>query len=386
MRTSPSSCPVSLSLSLLAGSLFFTFAACSSPEEMALPDGGDQQSDDLGTDSDAGTRPPRPPVGAPITAPMNTWTWVDFPDAVCDDGTPTGIGVSLTGSKNLLVFMNGGGACWSYLTCAGGFSTHGPFGKSQFDKASGQLKGSVLDRQAANPFADYNMVFVPYCTSDVHAGDKVTTYTSANGSNMMVMHHKGRANIAAYLKRLAATIPTPEKLVVSGSSAGGFGSAADYDLFRTYFPGSKSYLLDDSGPPFIGDAIPENLRTSWYDVWGLDQTFGAECPACKMDMSALVGVLGQKYPKDRMALLSYTQDSTIRQFFGFQSADKFQMNLYDLASKVLDPRPQFHYYFVTGTSHTFLGSPASTTAQGVPLWSWITQFATDDPAWTSTKP
>jgi hypothetical protein len=41
---------------------------------------------------------------------------------------------------------------------------------------------------------------------------------------------------------------------------------------------------------------------------------------------------------------------------------------------------------VTGTGHTFLGKPAATTAQGTPLWTWLTQFLTDDPAWASTKP
>ncbi len=39
-----------------------------------------------------------------------------------------------------------------------------------------------------------------------------------------------------------------------------------------------------------------------------------------------------------------------------------------------------------GTSHTFLLKPGVTTAQGVPLWTWLTQFVNDDAAWTSTKP
>ena len=63
--------------------------------------------------------PAVPMLGAPITAPAKTWTWVNFPDAVCDDGSPTGIGVSLNpASKDILIFLQGGGACWDYDSCA----------------------------------------------------------------------------------------------------------------------------------------------------------------------------------------------------------------------------------------------------------------------------
>ena len=50
------------------------------------------------------------------------------------------------------------------------------------------------------------------------------------------MHHKGRPNLVAFLKRVTATLPDPEKVVLSGSSAGGFGAAASYDVVHSYFP------------------------------------------------------------------------------------------------------------------------------------------------------
>ena len=328
--------------------------------------------------------PGQPPRGAPIQAASSTWTWVDFPDSACDDGSPTGIGVNLNGSKDLLVFLNGGGACWDYTTCVL-FSTsaHGPFGSAQFNQGIAAVGGSVLDRAAPNPFAGFNLVFVPYCTGDIHGGDNVITYTS--GSNQKVIYHKGRANIAAYLARLAATVPAGGKVVVSGSSAGGFGVNMVYDLFHQYFSGSKLYLLDDSGPLFVGDAIPAFLRSSWYSSWGLERTLTPLCPSCPQDFSALIPILAAKYPGERLALLSYTQDNVIRSYLGLSATD-FQTNLYGLAGTRLDPLAQSRYYLVTGTGHTFLGKPAATTAQGIPLWNWLTQFIADDPAWASTKP
>lgn len=327
----------------------------------------------------------RPPLGAPITVPKNTWTWVDFPTAVCDDGSPTGIGVNANDGKNLLIFLNGGGACWDYLTCAVlNTSSHGPFGKPQFDGMRGGLPGSVLDRSAANPFGDFNLVFVPYCTGDVHSGDAVQDYDWFGQKK--TIHHKGRPNLVAFLSRLAATFPTAEKVIVSGSSAGGFGAAASYDLVHPYFPTSRLYLLDDSGPTFVGDGIPKDLRAAWYKSWNLGKSFGALCPTCDSDLSGLITALIRKYPTERMALLSYTEDQVIRNFYGAQTPQAFKANLYDLADKRLSAHPLARYYFVTGDSHTFLGAPGKTTAQGVPLSDWLRQFVTDDPAWMSTRP
>ncbi|MBL9007683.1 MAG: esterase [Myxococcales bacterium] len=330
-------------------------------------------------------KPPRPPLGMPLSVPADTWTWVDFPDSACDEGTTTGIGVNWNGSKNLLFFLMGGGACWDYLSCAVlNTSTHGPYGKAQFEAQRGGLADSILSRSPDNPFADYNMVFVPYCTGDVHAGDAVQTYEGLGKKK--VVHHKGRPNLVAFLKRVAATLPEPEKVVLSGSSAGGFGAASSYDLVHSYFPENRVYLVDDSGPVFIETGIPKDLRDKWYASWNLKATFGPLCANCQSDLSDMINILATKYPTERMALLSYTEDKVIRGFFGAQQPQVFKNNLYDLADKRIAPRSRFKYYFVTGDSHTFLGSPGKTTAQGVRLLDWLKQQVTDDPTWTSTRP
>ncbi|HNF96182.1 MAG TPA: pectin acetylesterase-family hydrolase [Pseudomonadota bacterium] len=359
--------------------LSFLLASCGGLPDQPVPD--DEQS---GSPS----LPTVPPLGAPITAPAKTWTWVNFPDAVCDDGSATGIGVSLNpASKDLLIFLQGGGACWDYDSCAvSNTSTHGPYGESQFNSTKLLFViGSILDRNAKSSFQDMNMVYVPYCTGDVHTGDNVMTY-DGGGDKKRVIHHKGRPNLIAFLKRIAATVPMPGKLVVTGSSAGGFGSSLNYDLVRAFFPQAKSYLLDDSGPPMVGDAIPADLRQKWYTAWRLDQTIGKLCPDCNRDFSTLVPILGKRYPHDRMGLLSYTQDGVIRKFFGNQSEQQFQQNLTAMAKSTIDPLPNFHYYFVSGTGHTFLFTPGLTTVKGVSLLGWISQLGSDDPKWTSVTP
>lgn len=326
-------------------------------------------------------------LGAPINASADTWSWIDFPDSVCDEGTPTGIAINpVANSKNLLVFLTGGGACWERTTCVQvSTASKGPFTKVQFEQLKGMVGGSILDRNlAGTPFKDYSLVFIPYCTGDVHAGDSRNDYGTAGMPQYY--NHRGYRNVEAFLKRLGATFPELDRLVVSGSSAGGFGSAFNYDQFRRYFPkAKKSYLLDDSGPPLIGDAIQSFERESWYKAWNLNTTVGDRCPGCPEDFSQMIPELRRRYPNDRFALLSTTQDQTIRGFF-LMNAMTFEAALLDLAVKVIDPLPNFKYYFVAGQSHTFMLNPNKNNAPNQPLLGWLTQFVNDDAGWRSVKP
>ena len=342
---------------------------------------------DTTSNADAATPPadmagkPRPPVGAPLTTPMNQWTWVDFPDSMCDDGTPTGIGVNLTGSKNVLIYLQGGGACWDYLTCVQlPFAVHGPYGANEFMAG---FDGTVLGTVAGNPYAGWNVVYVPYCTSDLHAGHSTKTFMS--GGDSRTFHFNGRANMTAFLKRIAATWPSAEKVVVSGSSAGGFGAGLNADLAFSYFPDSQRYLVDDSGPAMIGPGVPSFLRTAAYDQWNVGEWMDVLCPQCKDDFSQFYNVLAATYPKSRGALLSYEQDGTISRYF-VESAAQFQTDLNDLATMRLDALPNMKYFYENGVNHTMLLDPTKHTVNGVSLLPWLTQMTTDDPAWTSVKP
>ena len=86
-----------------------------------------------------------------------------------------------------------------------------------------------------------------------------------------------------------------------------------------------------------------------------------------------------------MALLSYTQDATISGFFEL-TPQLFEPYIYDLATAVLDPQPNFRYYFVPGGNHTFLLAPSPISSKGVGLINWLGQFITDNPGWATVKP
>ena len=111
-------------------------------------------------------------AGDPITAEALTWTWVGFENAVCMDGSSTGIGVSINPeSDRLLIVLEGGGACFDPVSCAGVANQDG-YGETKFTRdTTGVLSRGIFDRDdETNPFRDFSFVYVPYCTGDVHGG------------------------------------------------------------------------------------------------------------------------------------------------------------------------------------------------------------------------
>ncbi|HEX9289944.1 MAG TPA: pectin acetylesterase-family hydrolase [Anaeromyxobacteraceae bacterium] len=344
--------------------------------------------------SNEATSPPRPVLGEPITGLVqDTWTWVDFPDSACDDGSPTGIGVSLGSGPDVLVFMEGGGACWNYATCVtyrGQIAAAGPFGQPQFDVKKTELAGSIFDRSVpSNPFKSSSFVYVPYCTGDVHSGSNVVEYTDPTGAGApSTYHHVGHENVLAYLKRVAATFPSPGKLVVSGSSAGGFGALVNYDTFRTYWPTGQLSLVDDSGPPLPGAQVKAQLDT-FDPSWKLYQLLDTFCTECRTDITKGLTSLARRHPADRMSLLSWETDTVIP-FFFLLSEDAFVSLLLQTAHGTINPLANAKYFLVGGTTattplnrHTVLGHPGDFSVDGVGLWQFLDQQVNDTPGWAS---
>ena len=129
---------------------------------------------------------PMADFGPPVVAPANQWTWVDVPGSVCANGTATGFGLNPAADPTtLLIFLQGGGACWDGLTCYGIQSADhlsSGYGTDQFAAESPHLSQLILFNRsnARNPWHDANLVYVPYCTGDVHGGDRIVQYNWGN--------------------------------------------------------------------------------------------------------------------------------------------------------------------------------------------------------------
>jgi hypothetical protein len=327
------------------------------------------------------------PLGMPITAPDSTWTWVPFDNAFCADGSSTGIGVNLSStSTRVLIYLEGGGACWNEATCytlmsAVNFTTgysETNFMADSTDQAGLAEPNGFFDRTAtANPFQDYSYVYVPYCTGDIFAGNNVVTY----GTN--TAHYVGFTDFTAYLERIVPTFPTADRVILSGSSAGGFGAAVNWWQTQQAFGKIRVDLIDDSGTPMPPDVVPSTNPTAqaWFSAWNLGATLPPGCTACQTRLDAILGYYDQIYPDHRAALLSYTEDTVLPLFFGI-STDQFTMGLQEDLTNYFTPPATFKAFTNDAMGHVLMNTPQLTTS-GVTLQTFLTQMVTDDTSWVS---
>jgi hypothetical protein len=329
-----------------------------------------------------------PSVEKPFTG------WVGVGGMRCADGSATGVGISpgTSDPDKVLVYLAPGGACWSTGAC----STTVPraFGSAEYTILKAFAAGTIFDRTlAGNPFRTWTQVFVPYCTGDVHAGDTVRVHGG------VTWEHHGWKNLQAAVATFTGVLQRPTHLVVAGSSAGGYGALAAYDLVRAEWDpagGTTAALLDDSGPTFDATGLPSTLLARWWDVWGLGSTIGTRCPACETNLAAVWSGLHARHPADRLALLSTTQDQTMRGFFAdpelaisAQTGAEFEAHLDAFVQSLGTLGPQVAAYRVGGTTERtrhalladafFLGN-----TQGRALLDWVSQLTALDPAWASS--
>lgn len=305
--------------------------------------GGASSTGSGGTSTDGGKVLPEPcapdesaPVPANRCSPdggsgtkCGAWIPVTLPGAVCSDGSPYKIFVKYSNtSNNLAVEFEPGGACWDYESCSGNGGIRGaanPHGIQDDHMAQYQYL-NLLASSDQNPVKDYNMVFVSYCTGDVHTGDKVATYTSSGpvdggtgdgGTDTITFHHNGHKNTLAVVDWMRKTFGTVPKMLVTGCSAGGAGAIINYHFIRKGMGSNVqcSYLLDDSGPIFHSDGPSNQLDTNVRSAWnvdpildGLDGELPVSIPALKQDFGLMNLAVAQAYPHDRLSLALYRMD------------------------------------------------------------------------------
>lgn len=378
-------------LSVLALLTSISLAACGSGAGDTGSGGDDQgagggggEGGAAGTTNPAGGGGGAAELGEPIDAPLEQWTWVGFDDAFCADGSTTGIGVNLTDrSSKVVIYLMGGGACWDNTTCyvyKTAVNIESGYGEAQFNSDSKGLDVSIFNRaDMKNPLRDASYFFVPYCTGDIHGGNNPDADYGGKKTK-----HVGFKNMEAYLRRIVATVPNAERVVLSGSSAGGFGAGLNWWQTQAAFGDMRVDLVDDSGPPLAPPYLSASLEGQWRSAWNLKATLPEGCTGCESSLSALFGFYAAQLPKNRAALLSYTHDNVIAAYFGI-TTDQVAAGLGVLGAE-LDTYSNTRYYYLGGEGHVLLGDPGGTSQNGVVLIDWLTDMLADDPDWASVKP
>ena len=182
-------------------------------------------------------------------------------DGLCSAGTPFQFYAKTSdASNNLLIFFNGGGACWFGQSCdlSSEPNIHSPF--ADMDANNPNLATGIFDfENTENPFADYDMVFIPYCTGDVHIGSGERNYSYQNAAGDEVnytAHHNGFENSMTSLNWIFDNFTAVDNVVVAGSSAGAIGGSFYSGIVAEHYPSSPVVLIADAAGGYRTSKLP----------------------------------------------------------------------------------------------------------------------------------
>jgi hypothetical protein len=345
-----------------------------------------------------------PGIQNPTRGSYQEWIEIPLHGTVCGNDSQYKIWANYSNTRDdLVVVLEPGGACWDYDSCTGKNGIRGAAnvdGLPDDHYALAPFISPFLNRfDDTSPTRDWNMIYVPYCTGDVHTGNAVVTYQDPSGASAPVtFHHEGHADMLAVTAWIDSHFTHVPKLLVTGCSAGGVGSIVNYSMLRGgIHAADQGYLLDDSGPVFpdAASGFSTPMHQKIRAAWNLDSLAGELPPGFTFDdMGTLNSAVADAFPNDRLATTFFERDYNFslysyERFYNFPPKDQImQMWAADTQLLVdLYNTRQNLYYFLPywrsiNSSHcttvlNFVGSDIADT--NTSLAQWVSDLVEDRP-------
>lgn len=244
----------------------------------------------------------------------------------------------------LLIYFEGGGACWGWVSCSGMFDTN-----VSDDELSG-FRGIFDFSNAANPFADHSVLFIPYCTGDVHIGDTIRHY--GDSTSVRPVAHLGDRNVQAALTWVADTLDaSPASVVISGTSAGSYGALFHAPTIAKLFPAARISVIGDSGVPLLND-YPEVLK-GWGSSDVVRRMRGIEGEVTREDLTLERAheYFVSRNPDALLAQVTSDRDAVQSAFYLISGSSRGRDATYALLDSLEATLPTFHAFVVAGSDH-----------------------------------
>ena len=302
-------------------------------------------------------------------------------------------------SKNVMVFFEGGGACWENFTCSFPITgqSSGPY---QFfvpainPAAHPNTFDGVFKNVAGNPLRDWSVVYIPYCTGDLHTGSTTKTYYNAGNPDLPVpaftIQHRGFDNFMVVLDWMKKNLDAPPEMLVTGVSAGGYGAALNFPWLARAYPEAKLSVLADASqgvtaPAFDLSPVGRNTWNPQLAPW----VWGPPVISSKIPGNELLRVATLSHRHARFSQYTTSFDTVQIGFYGLMkqlyqyggncpspddystAVDWYQKMSQKLVSYAVT-LPNYRFYLAGGQSHTILSGPSffteSTAGEGFSHW------------------
>ena len=229
-------------------------------------------------------------------------------------------------SSKLLINFMGGGACWHDHNCLGALETMTYIPEagvldlflSLQSTASLAERGILDSSNPDNPFWDWNLVFIPYCTGDTHWGSNDFTYTDPVTAESHTIHHRGFDNFLATLNDMRQVFPSPEQVFVTGQSAGGFGAIYNFPYIKETYYDKRVDVLGDGADGITTSTFSGYLTSNWNAgatlpdwVTGID----VSTTLASLSLGDIYSKMAAYYPGSRFGQYANAYDGTQRYFY-----------------------------------------------------------------------
>lgn len=292
-------------------------------------------------------------------------------------------------TDNLMVYFQGGGACWDGFTC-GAIGQFASVYEITDDHMDFYTEGYFDFDNEANPVADYNIVFAPYCSGDVHGGDSVVTFDVPAEQlgvdfDEITVNFNGFNNSRAVMDWTFENFAEPEEVMVSGCSAGGYGA--------TY---NAPYIMDnysDVQVVHVADAATGVTPTAWqgYETWNFLENLPefvpglAEATLDTYNNNLSTTSMAAAFPENTFAQYNAFLDNVQIGFYGLligtpvseenfaEVAEEWTTGLLTNLATIEGTVDNFSSYTVGGLSHCVVNRPEFYTyeIEGMTVSEWV---------------
>ncbi|GLE06365.1 hypothetical protein PINS_up015612 [Pythium insidiosum] len=294
--------------------------------------------------------------------------------------------------RKVLLFLQGGGACVDNYTC--NFALQCSSSDSTFVPNARALSAGILNRSDPdNVFNDWNIVHIPYCTGDIHVGNRTLPSTETGIEAVLnrpvclkqnqTMHLNGFNNADAAFQWARTNFPDPEHLVLGGASAGSLGAQllAKYvgDLWgvnaKNRSKPMRYSVLADSYVGVVPENKPAGMLINYLGACGLDFRLEGnrtaelidKCRNDKLTAVEFISTLIDETPTSDWLFVDSKADRTQRFFyelfrqgvFGFPfkdliSPEAFFANMTAILDVYRKESSRVVTFLVEGEQHVFL--------------------------------
>eukprot|EP00604_Paraphysomonas_vestita_P002025 CAMPEP_0174820430 /NCGR_PEP_ID=MMETSP1107-20130205/4264_1 /TAXON_ID=36770 /ORGANISM="Paraphysomonas vestita, Strain GFlagA" /LENGTH=386 /DNA_ID=CAMNT_0016035773 /DNA_START=126 /DNA_END=1286 /DNA_ORIENTATION=- len=299
--------------------------------------------------------------------------------------TPFAFQVIPGDTDKLLLYFQGGGACWDQSSTKLGFCT---------TDSTPQNPVGVFDRyNANNPYKQYTIVHVLYCSGDVFGGDVIRSYTDSAG---VPVQQKGAANAQSAIDWIVqqqgngGLSGVLSSLVVMGCSAGSIGAQLWSDSALKALKFNKAAIVPDSYAGVFPDGSQGPLMYDFGFCTAFKNKLSSATYQKCIDKTLTIQDVDVEYISAHQKVpFSFIQSKTDSVQQAFYVAIAGSMNLpaaltpadfYTLTNTVFkgyNTYPNFLTYLVNGNQHCFTPTNVYYTADPI--------SATDNGASTSSE-